>query len=221
MPASVMTYTSLYDDIQKYAERTDVAFTDKIPTFIMLAENNIAAEAKGLGFLVSATGTLTPGQSGSAVAKPVRWRETVSFTIGTGTPPNTTTAPLNYRVPLKLRSYEYCRRYAPDASVLDTPVYYSDWDWGHYLIAPSPDIAYPFELIYFERPQPLDSANTTNWTTQYAPQLLLFACLLEASGFVKNKGLVDNWQARYDRALKQIEFESKSRIVDRSEANPK
>jgi len=47
--AVVMTYDSLVDDIQSYLERTDTATLEKIPTFIMLAEQVIAAEIKFLG----------------------------------------------------------------------------------------------------------------------------------------------------------------------------
>ena len=47
--AAVMTYNSLFNDIQTYLERTDQATIDKIPQFIMLAEQVIAAELKFLG----------------------------------------------------------------------------------------------------------------------------------------------------------------------------
>jgi hypothetical protein len=216
-----MTYATLYADIQAYAERGDEPFIAQIPRFIMLAENRIAAEARGLGFVQSVTDDLVIGSAGSALQKPARWRETVSLTIGTGTPPNYTTAPFNYRQRLKLRSYEYCRQYWPDASLNSTPLYYSDWTWERFFIAPCPDQTYPYELLYHERPVPLDDANQTNWTTQYAPQLILFASLLEASGWVKNADLIKSWQEQYDRALKQVEFESRQRIFDRSQSNPK
>ena len=47
--AAVMTYTSLVNDIQTYLERTDQQTLDKIPQFIMLAEQIIASEIKFLG----------------------------------------------------------------------------------------------------------------------------------------------------------------------------
>ena len=51
--AAVMTYDSLVADISSYLERTDQQTIDKIPTFIMLAEQVIAAEIKFLGNLIS------------------------------------------------------------------------------------------------------------------------------------------------------------------------
>ena len=49
--ASVMTYDSLVENIQSYLERNDTSTLDKIPLFIMLAEQVIAAEIKFLGNL--------------------------------------------------------------------------------------------------------------------------------------------------------------------------
>jgi hypothetical protein len=211
--AAALTYDSLLADISAYAERTDAAFLAQRDRFLMLAENRIASEARGLGMIISVTGNLLSGVNGSAFSKPARWRETVSFTIGTGDSYGT-------RLVLKLRSYEYCRYYWPDASQTEEPRFYADWDWGHLLVTPTPDDAYPYELIFFERPTPLDSQNETNWTTQYAPQLLTFACLLEASAWVKNADLIKTWQDGYDRALKQVDYESKRRLLDRAMANP-
>lgn len=211
--AEALTYNSLLTDISGYAERTDDAFVAQRARFVMLAENRIASEARGLGLNVSVTDNLVVGHPGSALAKPARWRETASLTIGIG-------SSFNRRQSLKLRSYEYCRKYWPDPTLTEQPVYYADWDWGHFLISPSPALAYPYELIFFERPTPLDVANQTNWTTAYAPQLLLFGCLLEASAWVKNADLIKTWQDGYDRALKQVEFESKRRLVDRSNTQP-
>lgn len=209
--AANLTYGSLVTDIRGYADRSDQPFIDQIPRFIMLAENRIASEARGLGLIQSVVGTMVPGVNGSALAKPARWRESASLWIGTG-------AGLTRRKYIKLRGFEYVRYYWPDPALTDEPRYYSDYDWAHYLITPSPDLAYPFELLFYERPQPLDTSNTTNWTTNYAPQLISFACYLEAAAWVKNADLIKTWQDGYDRALKQVEFESKQRLADRSNA---
>jgi len=206
---SALTYTNLLTDLDAYCERgsSDAAFQTQKPRFVMLAEQRIAAEAKGLGMLESVQDVMIPGVNGSSLTKPAEWRQHGALFIGTGTG-------YHARVQLKLRSYSYCRSYAPDETVTDQPVYYADWDWRHYLIVPSPDLAYPYELLYFRRPAPLSDSNTTNWTTQYAPQLLTFACLLEASAWAKNPEMIQQWQTGYDRALKQVEFEGRKRLKD-------
>ena len=68
--AAVMTYTTLVENIQPYLERTDTATLDKIPLFIMLAEQIIASQIKFLGNLTVNTSTMVSGNG--VIAKPAR-----------------------------------------------------------------------------------------------------------------------------------------------------
>jgi hypothetical protein len=200
---AALTYDSLLDDLSTYAERADAPFTDQRERFVMLAENRIASEVKGLGFKKFVTGTFTV--SNPVIVKPVRWRETESFSYLSGTS----------RVFLKLRSLEYCRTYWPDSTLSSTtPKYYSDYDFEHFYLAGTPALASSFELGYFERPVPLSTAVQTNWTTEYAPQLLLYACLLEAQPWLKLPERIPEFQAMYDRAVSGITHEDNQRVTD-------
>jgi len=203
MPAVVMTYTSLAADIQSYLERTDTATVDKIPTFIMLAEQIIASQLKALGNLTVNTSTMTLGNP--IIAKPARWRKTVSFNLTNGTD----------RQPVLLRKYEYLRSYWPDQTETDQPLYYADYDYQHWFIAPTPDQAYAFEVLYYERVQPLDATNQTNWFTEYAPQALLYGSLLQAMPFLKNDPRIAMWQQQYNDIMAALMNEDKLRIADR------
>lgn len=208
MPAAKMTYNSLVEDVRSYAERrVDSAFADQVPQFIMLAEMRIATEVKGLGLKKFVTSVFV--QNLAVVDKPVRWRETVSWNFGTGTGNNK-------RNTLFPRSYEYCRLYWPDPTVAGTPRYYADYDYDHFLVVATPQAGYPFELVYHERPLPLSAENQENWTTEHAPQLLLFATLLEAQPYLKLDERVAVWQAAYDRAAAGVSGEDKSRKSDHS-----
>ena len=75
--AAVMTYSSLVNDIETYLERTDQATLEKIPQFIMLAEQVIASELKFLGNLIVVESTMVQGEP--VIDKPARWRKTVSM----------------------------------------------------------------------------------------------------------------------------------------------
>lgn len=204
--AEVTTYSSLLDDVVSYAERENSPeFIAQVPRFLALAENRIAAEVRGLGFKRFVTGTFSVGQP--VLAKPTRWRETVSWNYGRG---GTT---LNNRTTIFPRSYEYCRLYWPDPNVTGTPRFYADYDYEHFLVVGTPDLEYPFELVYHERPEPLDATHQESWTTRYAPQLLLFATLLEAQPWLKSDERLQVWQAAYDRAMAAISGEDKSRAA--------
>ena len=80
--AVVMTYDSLVENIQSYLERTDTATLEKIPTFIMLAEQVIAAEIKFLGNLTVVESTMVAGDP--IINKPTRWHKTVSMNVTVG-----------------------------------------------------------------------------------------------------------------------------------------
>ena len=201
--AAVMTYSSLVADISSYLERTDQATLEKIPTFIMLAEQVIAAEIKFLGNLTPMTSTMVANQA--VIDKPARWHKTVSMNVTVG----------GVRQPVFLRKYEYLREYWPDPTQTDAPKYYADYDYTHWLIAPTPDDDYNFEVLYYERIQPLDSSNQTNWFTIYAPQALLYGTLLQAMPFLKNDERIPMWQAQYDKIMQVLKAEDIQRMGDR------
>lgn len=200
--AAAMTYDSLVTDVQSYAERRDSNFVEQIPRFIMLAENRICSECRGLGFLRFVAFPLVA----NTFEKPVRWRESVSLSCVVS----------GETVFLKERSYQYCRAYSPDVSVTGTPVFYANYDYEHFFVVPTPAASYTAELSYYERPEPLSSDNQVNWTTQYAPQLLLYATLLETAPWLKNDQRLALWQQLYESAKAALLNESKRRMQDNS-----
>ena len=201
--ASVMTYDSLVENVQSYLERTDAATLDKIPLFIMLAEQIIASQIKFLGNLTVQTSTMT--LNANVIDKPARWHKTVSMNITVA----------GKRQPVLLRRYEYLREYWPDPTATDVPKFYTDYDYTHWMVAPTPNDDYVFEVLYYERLQPLDSSNQTNWFTVYAPQALLYGTLLQAMPFLKNDDRVQLWQALYQQSMDILVAEDKLRVADR------
>lgn len=201
--AAVMTYDSLVADISSYLERTDAATLAKIPTFIMLAEQIIASQIKFLGNLTVNTSNMVATQA--IIDKPARWHKTVSMNITVA----------GQRFPVLLRKYEYLREYWPDATNTDVPKFYCDYDYTHWLVAPTPAEDYNFEVLYYERVQPLDSSNQTNWFTTYAPQALLYGALLQAMPFLKNDARIAMWQQQYDLIMTTLKAEDQARTGDR------
>lgn len=200
--AAVMTYSQLVADIQTYAERNDNPFVAQIPRFIMLAENRIASEVKGLGYLRYVESTMVA--TNATIEKPARWRETASLSIVLASGETKF---------LSQRAYTFCRSFWPTKTNTAEPTYYCDYGYEHLLIAATPDQDYSFEMAYHERPVPLDDTNQTNWTTQYAPQLILYATLLEAQPWLKLSGRTQEFQALYDRAAAGVTSEAQQRLL--------
>jgi hypothetical protein len=198
-----MTYDSLVSDIQQYLERNDTQTIAQIPRFIMLAEQVIASQIKFLGNLTVNQSTMVASQA--VIDKPARWHKTVSMNVTVS----------GKRIPVLLRKYEYLREYAPDPTATGVPAYYADYDYTHWLVAPTPALAYAFEVLYYERVQPLDSSNQTNWFTIYAPQALLYGSLLQAMPYLKNDERMGMWQQQYDLIINTLKNEDVIRIADR------
>jgi len=202
-----MTYDSLLTDVRRYLERGFTAESDEIvyeqlPRLITLGERRIAREIKIEGFIRAVTTILVAGVS--VYRKPDRWRDTISMTVGGS--------------PIFARAYEYCRSYWPDETQLSAPQFYSDYDYQHWLIAPTPSVSNQLEILYYEQPAFLGEDNQTNYLTDYAPDVLLYATLLEATPFLKNDERIQTWQGMYDRAAQALAGEDMKRVMDRTAA---
>ena len=144
----------------------------------------------------------------------------ITYVSGSGTEAETAdtggiaTAPLEQRSYLKPRSYEFCCEYWPDRTQKGTPKYYSDYDFNYFFIVPTPKIAFPFEISFYQRPIPLSESNQTNWFTQFAPDMLLYASLLEAVPYLKNDQRIETWKSYYLQASSSIKIENKERTND-------
>jgi hypothetical protein len=207
--ATTTTFTTLQQDIRRYLERgftlaSDAIVYEQIPRLINLAERRIARELKVEGLINVVTSTM---QVGLAVyPKPDRWRTTVSFNYGID----------NQYTQLFPRSYEYVRSYWPNRDQTGAPLFYADYDYNNWIVSPTPDQAYPFEVLVYQLLPLLDDSNQTNWLTEYAPQVLLYASLLEATPFLKNDERIAVWQSMYDRSAQALNGEDLSKILDRS-----
>jgi hypothetical protein len=209
--ATAMTYNSLLNDLRAYLERgatlaTDPTVYEQLPSLINLAERRLSRELKIQGTITAVNGTMTTGTS--VYPKPDRWRETVSMNFGSG-------ISYNNRDEIFPRSYEYCRKYWPNDTQTGSPRFYADYDYSNWLIIPTPSDDFPFEVLYYEQPPYLDEATQTNWWTEYAPNALLYASLLEAAPFLKNQESIQVWEGFYNRAIASLNGEDIRQIVDR------
>lgn len=200
IPAYAMTYDNLTSNVLQYLERKDASVVEQIPNFIMLAEFEIAEMMKSLGQQAVAEATMEAGNP--VIPKPARWRKTTSFNITVN----------GKKQPVFLRKYEYLINYSNGTP--GTPLYYGDYDYDNWLVSPTPDQNYTFEVLYYERIQPLSSENQTNWLTRNAPNAMLYGTLLQAMPFLKNDQRVI-FQQKYTEAITALSNEDKLRIADR------
>lgn len=215
--ATYMNYTNLKQDVQRYLERgnslgSDPTVFEQIPRLINAAERKIIQILKLQGVIevLNDIEGFTPGRC--VINKPDRWRSTVSFSYGSGAGSNT-------RKTLFPRSYEYCRSYWPDDTVQDTsqpPLFYADYDYQHWLVAPTPAAVMPIEVVCYMQPPLLSETNQTNFFTDYTPNMLLYGTLLEATPFIKNDERIPTWQGFYELEISTLSGQDLQKILDRS-----
>jgi hypothetical protein len=193
------TYNNLIADVITYMERDDDGFVAQIPSLIGLAEAAIAAELKSYLQLTVVETTLAAGEV--ILQKPARWRKTVSMKTN--------------GQPILLRSQDYIAQYQSESDA-GQPLYYADYDYNNWAIAPTPDQAYPIEITYYSLIQPLDSTNQQNLFTRECPQAMLFGTLLQAQGYLKALDKLPVWKQYYTDSLSALKNEDNSRRVDRN-----
>jgi hypothetical protein len=191
------TYTTLKAAILSYTETdANVLTTTIVDQFIENAEWRIIYDLPMDSDRQMATGTLVPDdntinvQAGALFVRAVEVFESTSVTTGVS----------HF---LQKKDVTYLREYVANLTgpeggqsaqdVTGLPKYYamfggataiSDSTSGGLLLAPTPDLAYNFRLYYNKMPTSL-TATATTYVSQYFPQGLLYACLVEAYGFLK------------------------------------
>lgn len=213
-----MDYNSLTNQIMSYANRNEPTFVNILPDIINQAMSRIYSEAKTIGFQKVLSGRMVVGSPN--ILKPYDYKESISLQMTIpqipGVSPPTTTFLLE-------RTYEFCILYAPHPAARGTPVFYST-DLivpqvavapAQFFIAPTPDRAYDYQLTYLSFPPEFNANNPVNFITDRYPNLLLYACMMEAIPYLKSDERIPVFESLYSRALQSVNNDTKSRYIDR------
>jgi hypothetical protein len=202
-----MTYDSLQTQVADYLDRTDDDTLAQIPNFIEQAQHRICRESKSVGLESYVQGNFVAGQA--TYQKPSLWRRNITLTFNNSVLPNQNNQPID------LKSYEYVRLYWPNQAATAPPVYYCDYGYYNFLVAPTPDQDYEYELGYLQLPPLLSESNQTNWLTDYAPDVLLYSTLIESAPYLKTDDRLQVWMQLYQAGLQSLNSQDDARITDR------
>ena len=207
-----MTYLELVTKIRDYTEVSSDVFTSTIVDgFIRDSEFRIFRDADADYAREYATSTFTannkylalPNASGSSGTNSSRRALIVRSVIATNSS--------SIAVSLEPRDDTFITEYNSSGST-GFPKYYATFRENAIEVAPTPDAAYAVTLDYIYTPDGLSSTNTETYISLNAPELLLFACLVEAYAFLK--GPVDMYklyQDKYNTALQGFALEQTGR----------
>jgi len=192
------TLEALEGDIRSYTEVDSNVFTGAILSrFIGNAESRILYDLPMDSDRKSATGNFASGDNtinvdaGALFVRAVEVFDSTSSVTGNS-------------VFLQKKDVTYLREYIAHTTgpsggltgqtVTGQPKYYamfggatglSDTTSGGLLLAPTPDTTYAFRLYYNAQPTGLETNTSGTYISRYFPQGLLYACLIEAYGFLK------------------------------------
>lgn len=81
---------------------------------------------------------------------------------------------------------------------------------GNFIFGPYPDSTYTVKGVYYARLTALSTDNETNWFTESAPDLLMYAALCEAEPYLMNDSRIQLWNSLYDRTKARVQAEDNS-----------
>ena len=117
----------------------------------------------------------------------------------------------NNREFLQYRDTSFMSEFNPTEST-GVPKYYSLWDEEKIVVAPTPDATYTIQLNYILKDPGLSSTNTTTYISLNFPNGLLYACLIEAYGFLKGpQDLLQLYEGKYKQVVEGFSIEQMGR----------
>jgi len=188
-----MNYTTLVANIQNFLEDDSSELQTSIDQIIDQAEVMIFQRLPNLPcFRKTVTGNMVAGTADYTVpsARMIRQVSVISSNVASY---------LNHRVD------SYIRDYWPNATTQGDPIMYSTKNAGIagtvVTFAPTPDSTDSYQVDYIAPETGLSSSNTNNWISDNAENVLLAACLYEASAFLKAGETLALYKTQFDEAV--------------------
>jgi hypothetical protein len=195
-----MTYAELLQKIRDYTEVDSNVLTDTICNgFIQDAEWRISRDVDADYDRQYSTATLVPGQRYLNMPQPYLIIRSIQI-IDNGN-----------RTFLQPRDTSFFGEFNP-TDAQGKPKYYGNWYEDVVVFAPVPDIAYQIQVNYILSPVRLSATNTETYVSEYFPNGLLYACLVEAFSFLKGPvDMLQLYDKKYQEAAKGFAIEQMGR----------
>ena len=188
-----MNYTTLKANIQNFLEDDSTELVASIDTIIGQAEDMIFQRLPNLPcFRLTTSANMVAGTFDYTVAS-ARMIRQVSVIISSNV------SYLDHRID------SYLRDYWPNSATQGVPEFYSTKTAGTagtvITLAPTPNSTDTYQVDYIAPEAGLSSSNANNWIGDNAENVLLSACLYEASAFLKAGETLALYKTQFDEAL--------------------
>lgn len=189
------TYDELNSQIQAWLEDNDADFTGNVVDIIALGNRRLWADLK-IEFLDGRV----EGQAYSASQYQLT-RPTAAIAVKAVFLSPTAGG----YITLDRRPIEYCKDYNQGFTTTGTPKYWAELDATTILIVPAADGAGTYDMEYVASIEELASGGDPNYHLTHWPDLLFYACLIEAEAFLIEDTRVGSWNAVYQDRLSQAQ----------------
>jgi len=169
------TLTTLESAIKEYLDSAETTFTNNLSNFIKSTEERILKSVDLPVFRKNVTGTSTSGTP--YLGSPSDFLSPFSLAV-------ISSSTYSY---LWFKHVTFIRDYTPAEATTGLPVYYAVFDDDTFILAPTPDDTYTFELHYKYRPASLTAgaSDGTTWLSTNAMNAMLYGSLMEGGTFLK------------------------------------
>jgi hypothetical protein len=203
-----MAYTlaNLQDDIRSYTEVDDgVLTTGILNTMIKNSENKIYREADSDDNRFYATSNLASGSRYVTIPSDLRFIRYVQLTDASGN-----------QTFLEKKDTSYMATfYDTPNTASGTPKYYANWDANYWVVAPTPNSTNLITLAYTKQPDSITASPGSTqgtYTSNKYQDLLLYACLVEAYGYLKGPvDMLQYYAQAYQKAMQSYAIEQQGR----------
>lgn len=180
------TYAELQAEIFAWINKAEIY--PAIPTLIKLAEADFQRRIRCQKMVQRKTASITD----SRLALPSDWLEAINLELTTGDPSRTLIYVSQHELD-KVR----------DRTVAQDPEFYTitgtDLEF-----APEPSGTHTVEMIYYGTITALADGNTSNWLLTSAPDLYLFASLVQTEMYLGNDARIPVWKERVEKIIADI-----------------
>ena len=203
-----MAYTlaNLQDDIRNYTEVDDgVLTTGVLNTMIKNSENKIYRESDSDDNRFYATSNLAAGSRYVTIPSDLRFIRYVQLTDAAGN-----------QTFLEKKDTSYMATfYDTPGTASGIPKYYANWDANYWVVAPTPNSTNLITLAYTKQPDSITASPGSTqgtYTSNKYQDLLLYACLVEAYGYLKGPAdMLQYYMQAYQKALQSYSIEQQGR----------
>ena len=214
---SGFNYSNLVTDIRNYTEvDSNVLTAALINRFIEDAEFKILRDVPLDAYKKQSTGNLVTGQNTINVPAKTLFVKGVQVY-------DSTSAATGSNTYLEKKDETYLQEYQPstESAARAKPKYYAmfggatgvtDTTSGRLFLAPAPDSTYVFKIHYNAIPTSLVTETGGTYVSQYFPNGLLYACLVEAYGYLKGPmDMLTLYEQKYKQEVQKFAAEQLGR----------